>query len=345
MSSVTPTTFPTECSTRTPTGTSIESTAILAPPFDLCLGGDTDVSSHCVRILGDSRGRADLVLDRPARHNAFNAAVIRALLEGLRRLRDWPGLRVLVLRSTGRHFSSGADLDWMREQGQSSHADNLRDAAELARLMQELDQFPAPVIARVQGSAFGGALGLIACCDVAIGTPASQFCLSEVKLGLAPAVISPYVNRAIGPRALRRFALTAELMSADTALHLGLLHHLTDEEQLDTAVETQVGALLRNGPLAMAATKCLLRTVDQHPLDEALRERTTRTIADLRVSAEGQEGLAAFLQKRKPAWQQPNPPQPTKPAGLQEKPQPQESAGQQEKTQRQESSPTQGAPT
>jgi methylglutaconyl-CoA hydratase len=257
-----------------------------------------------VRITLDRNGRADLVINRPDKHNAFNESVISSLLCGLQRLKYHPRIRVLVLRSEGQHFSAGADLNWMRKLGQSSHAENLHDAGELARLMIQLDEFHCPVIARVQGIAFGGAVGLIACCDIAIGTPSSRFSLSEVRLGLAPAVISPYVNRAIGPRAMRRYTLTAEVFDAAAALQLGLLHRIVALESLDAAISEQVKGLLLNSPAAMRRAKFLLQSIDQQPISKELTELTIQTIADLRVSEDGQEGLSAFLEKRAPAWQE-----------------------------------------
>lgn len=256
-----------------------------------------------VRIEIRASGRVDLILNRPDKHNAFNASVIADLLAELTQLAGDDRVKLLVLRSEGRHFSAGADLEWMRAQGQASHADNLKDASELARLMESVDRFPCPVICRIQGSAFGGALGLIACCDIAIASQDSRFCLSEVKLGLAPAVISPYVNRAIGARWMRRYTLTADLFGANDALAMGLVHQVVETEALDTAVTTQVERLLLNGPQAMRTAKHLLAAIDQRPITPELTQLTTQTIADLRVSAEGQEGLTAFLNKRKPAWQ------------------------------------------
>lgn len=256
-----------------------------------------------VRIELSASGRADLILNRPDKHNAFNAAIIDDLLEGLARLASDAHVKVLVLRSEGRHFSAGADLEWMREQGLATHADNLKDAGKLARLMESVDRFPCPVICQIQGSAFGGALGLIACSDIAVASQDSRFCLSEVKLGLAPAVISPYVNRAIGARWMRRYTLTADIFGATEALAMGLLHQVVDSGELDSAVNAQVKRLLLNGPQAMRAAKHLLAAIDQRPITPELTQLTTRAIADLRVSAEGQEGLTAFLNKRKPAWQ------------------------------------------
>lgn len=266
-----------------------------------------------VLIEYHGNGRVDLVIHRPERHNAFHAGVILRLREALDELASRPDLRVLVLRSSGAHFSAGADLQWMRDQASASETENLDDAMQLARLMQCLDLFPTPVIARVQGNAFGGALGLIACADLAIGSEDSLFCLSEVKLGLVPAVISPYVQRAIGTRQMRRYALTAERLDATTAQAIGLLHTVVPASALDEAVAAQVETLCRNAPLAVREAKALLRRVNDGFPDEALIRETAGCIARLRVGSEGQEGLAAFLNRRTPQWQTDTPDETTTP--------------------------------
>lgn len=252
----------------------------------------------------DARGVAQLVLNRPEVHNAFDDNMIQELIQALDLFAANPQVRVLLLRSSGKNFSAGADLGWMRSMADKNYAENLQDAGELARLMQKLDNFPAPTLAIVQGAAFGGAVGLVACCDIAIASDKASFCLSEVKIGLIPAVISPYVVRAIGERASRRYFLTAERFFAAEALHLGLLHQLVSEDELHGVSDAMVQTLLANSPAAVKAAKDLIFTVANQPTTQALIDETSRRIAQIRVSGEGQEGLSAFLQKRTPAWQQ-----------------------------------------
>lgn len=251
----------------------------------------------------DQRGVAQLVLNRPEVHNAFDDTMIQELIQALDLFAANPAVRVLLLRSSGKNFSAGADLAWMRSMADKNYAENLLDAGELAKLMQKLDNFPAPTIALVQGAAFGGAVGLVACCDIAIASDKASFCLSEVKIGLIPAVISPYVVRAIGERASRRYFLTAERFFAAEALHLGLLHQVVSDDELHGVSDAMVQTLLGNSPAAVKAAKNLIFTVANQPTTQTLIDETSRRIAAIRVSGEGQEGLSAFLQKRTPAWQ------------------------------------------
>jgi methylglutaconyl-CoA hydratase len=190
----------------------------------------------------------------------------------------------------------------MRRMADYSRQENLDDALALAELMRTLDSLPKPVLARVQGAAFGGGVGLIACCDLAVAASGATFSLSEVKLGLIPAVISPYVVAAIGARQARRYFLTAERFDAITAKQLGLVHEVVDPDALDQTLETLVAALLNNGPLAMDAAKSLIRRVSAGPVDADMIRDTAERIADIRATAEGREGVAAFLDKRKPVW-------------------------------------------
>ncbi|MEH6824988.1 MAG: enoyl-CoA hydratase/isomerase family protein [Motiliproteus sp.] len=251
----------------------------------------------------DSRGIATLTLNRPEVHNAFDDNVINSLIQHLEAIAEDPAVRVLVLRSEGKNFSAGADLNWMRRMATNSYQENLVDACSLGRLMQCLNDLPKPTIALVQGAAYGGAVGLAACCDLVVATQASQFCLSEVRIGLVPAVISPYVVRAIGERQSRRYFLTAEAFSATQAQAWGLVHELVETvEQLDTAKDTLVTKLLNNSPCALKAAKELIYAVSSKPISADVIEDTASRIADIRVSTEGQEGLSAFLEKRKPNW-------------------------------------------
>lgn len=255
-----------------------------------------------ITTLLNTAGVAELVLNRAEVHNAFDDGMIVELIDALKTLAANPAVRVLLLKSKGKNFSAGADLNWMRSMAEKNYQQNLEDAGQLAELMRKLDTFPAPTIALVQGAAFGGALGLVSCCDIAIAEQGASFCLSEVKIGLIPAVISPYVMRAIGERASRRYFLTAERFDAATALNLGLVHQLVDAGGLEAAAEHFVSILLNNSPAALRCAKELMAAVHNQPINQQLIDSTSARIAAIRVSAEGQEGLTAFLQKRTPAW-------------------------------------------
>ncbi|WP_404419422.1 enoyl-CoA hydratase-related protein [Marinospirillum sp.] len=251
----------------------------------------------------DKRGVAYLTLNKPEVHNAFDDALISDLLGKLAEVRE-AGARALVLGSRGKSFSAGADLGWMQRMAAYSEEENRQDAQELARLMHELDTLPCPSVCRVQGATFGGAVGLAACCDIVVASEKARFCLSEVKIGLSPAVISPYVVRAIGERAMRRYALTAEVITVQNANQLGLVNEITTDDALDGQVEYFVETLLANSPQAVARTKQLIDYVADRPADETTQDYTTRLIAEIRVSDEGQEGLSAFFEKRAPGWQE-----------------------------------------
>ncbi|MDO6706011.1 enoyl-CoA hydratase-related protein [Photobacterium sp. 1_MG-2023] len=248
------------------------------------------------------RGIAHLTLNRPEKSNAFDDLLIAALRHYLQQLAKHSDVRVLVLSAAGKHFSAGADLNWMKAMAQKSRHDNLNDAQALASLMYELDTFPHPSIAMVQGAAFGGALGLISCCDIALGADSARFKLSEVKLGLIPATIGPYVCRAMGQRQARRLMLTAETFDAATALQLGVLHHACPADQLETELQQTIEVLLANSPAALSQVKQLCQMCAQSAIDEKLIRLTSEMIADIRVSAQGQEGLSAFFEKRRPDW-------------------------------------------
>jgi methylglutaconyl-CoA hydratase len=250
----------------------------------------------------DSRGVARVTLARPEKHNAFDAETITGLTDAFSALAASPTVRVVILDAEGPSFSAGADLDWMREQANYDDARNLADARKLAKLMRVLNALPKPTIARVQGPAYGGGVGLVACCDIALATGHAVFSLTEVKLGLIPSVISPYVIAAIGPRAARRLFLTAERFDAAEARRLGLVHEVVPAIDLDKRIEEILTFLLGNGPEAMAAAKDLVFAIADRPVDDALVEETARRIAQRRASAEGKEGIEAFLAKRKPSW-------------------------------------------
>ena len=243
-----------------------------------------------------------LRLERPSLHNAFDATLIATLTQALEEAGADASVRMVVLEGSGASFSAGADLNWMRGMASASEAENHVDALALARLMRTLDELPKPTIARVHGAAFGGGVGLVACCDIAIGVPEAKFGLTESKLGLLPAVISPYVITAIGARQARRWFATAEIFDAATALQIGLLHQVVPAGQLDAAVQRQIELLLKAGPVATATAKSLVRQVEASSDRDALDTGNAELIARLRVSAEGQEGLSAFLDKRPPNW-------------------------------------------
>ncbi len=250
----------------------------------------------------DARGVARLTLNRPEVHNAFNDALIAEMTKALHALNADPAVRVVLLASGGKSFSAGADLNWMRAMAGYGQAENLRDAEALGQLMHRLDSLEKPTIALVQGAAFGGGVGLVACCDIAIAATRATFCLSEVKLGLIPAVISPYVVGAMGARAARRYFLTAERFSAEEAMRLGLIHQVVEEEELDAAADRIIGDILTAGPQAVQESKALIAAVANRPVDHAIRQDTAERIARIRASAEGQEGLSAFLEKRPASW-------------------------------------------
>ena len=250
----------------------------------------------------DARGVATLTLNRPEKHNAFDDRMITDLLQALDNIDQDKSVRVLVLRAAGKSFCAGADLDWMRRMADYDFAQNLADARRLAQLMYRLNRLHKPVIARVQGASYGGGVGLIACCDIAIASDNAIFSLSEVRLGLIPSVISPYLIAAIGARAARRYFLSGDRFDAARALQLGLVHEVVEPESLDASLEQCIDALLNSGPSAQAAAKELIEQVQGRAIDESLIEETARRIAEVRASDEAREGLSAFLEKRKPDW-------------------------------------------
>ncbi len=250
----------------------------------------------------DQRGTARITLTREEVHNAFNEALIAELTAALNGISQDPRVRVVVLAAQGRSFSAGADLNWMKAMAGYTRAENVEDARRLARLMRTLNNLPQPTVALVQGPAFGGGVGLVACCDIVVAAEGAKFCLSEVKLGLIPAVISPYVVATIGEAAARRYFLTAEAFSAWEAQRLGLVHEVVDQAALEARGRQIVDALMAGGPVAQGAAKELIFAVSGTSVDESLIEETAKRIAELRASDEGREGIAAFLEKRKPNW-------------------------------------------
>ena len=250
----------------------------------------------------DERGVARLTLDRPEVHNAFNDALIAELTAALEALGADPGVRAVVLAAEGKSFSAGADLGWMQRMAGYGREENLADARALAKLMATLNELPKPTLALVQGPAFGGGVGLVACCDIALAADSASFSLSEVKLGLIPAVISPYVVAKIGESAARRYFLTGERFSAEQALSLGLLHEVVAPEALAAAGERLLAALFAGGPQSQSAAKALIRDVVARPIEPPLIEETAGRIAEVRAGADARDGIAAFLEKRKPSW-------------------------------------------
>jgi methylglutaconyl-CoA hydratase len=249
------------------------------------------------------QGVGIITLNRPDRHNAFDGQLIGELIQSLAGMTSDDAVRVVVLSSTGKSFCAGADLGWMHTAAKWTSAENEADARVLAEMLHRLSTLPKPTIARVQGPAYGGGVGLIAACDIAVTTFDARFALSEVKLGLIPATIAPHVIAAIGERHARRYMLTAERFSAAEAYRLGLVHEMVpDQAALDLAIGQIVGALLENGPDALAECKELIRAVVHHSIDTAVLADTARRIARVRAGQEGREGVAAFLEGRKPNW-------------------------------------------
>ena len=255
-----------------------------------------------IQILRPSAHVAEVWLDRPELRNAFNSEVIAALDAAFRDLGADPQLRAIVLGGRGKVFCAGADLNWMRAMADYSWAQNKADASALADMLWSIDQCPVPVVGRVQGDCYAGGMGLAACCDVLVAAEGVQFCLSEARLGLLPATIGPYVVRALGVQASRRYFITAERFSAARAHALGFVHELVAPEALDATVADIVATLVANGPAAVKACKRLVQDVAGREIDAALRDDTAHRIADIRASAEGREGVASFLQKREPSW-------------------------------------------
>lgn len=261
-------------------------------------------ASALLRISRDERGVAVVSMNRPERHNALSAPLVAALSGALDQLAADSQVRVVVLTGEGQTFCAGADIGEMRAAANAPTEDNEREAAGLAALLGKLDRLPKPTLARIQGNAFGGALGLVAACDIAVASELAVFALSEVRLGIIPAMISPYVLRAIGPRHARRFCLTAERFRAVTAERIGLVHQVATAERLDATVAEIVADLLLGAPGAQAETKRLLRHVAARSEndDARLATETAAWIARLRAAPEGREGLSAFLEKRPAGW-------------------------------------------
>jgi methylglutaconyl-CoA hydratase len=243
-----------------------------------------------------------VTLNRPEVHNAFNEVLIAELTDAARHLGDDARVRVVVLTGSGTSFCAGADLNWMKKMAAYSHEENVADAAALAEMLRALNDVPKPTLARVHGPAFGGGVGLVACCDIAIAAAEATFALTESKLGLVPATISPYVVEAIGARHARRYFLTAERFEAAEAYRIGLVHDIVPISQLDDRINEMLGPLLLAGPNAQRECKALIRAVAHRPVTDKVIADTVQRIASVRASPEGKEGVAAFLGKRSAGW-------------------------------------------
>ncbi len=245
---------------------------------------------------------AEVWLNRPEVRNAFNDGVIAALTEAFARLNQDADLRVVVLAGHGKAFCAGADLNWMRAMADYSWDENRADAGKLAEMLWTLDQCPVPIVGRIHGDCYAGGMGLASVCDVLVASDNVTFCLSEARLGLLPATIAPYVVRAMGEQAARRWFTTAERFSAAQGQAMGFVHERCTPDEIDARVAALVATLVANGPAAVRACKQLVRDVAGRPIDAALRDETARRIADIRASAEGREGVSSFLGKRQPSW-------------------------------------------
>lgn len=248
------------------------------------------------------RGIRVITMNRPEVHNAFDARQIQRLTTALEAAAEDETVRVVVLAGNGKSFSAGGDIDYMRQMGENSYNENLDDAGRLAALMKTLNHLPKPTIARVQGAAMGGGVGLVCCCDYAIGSKQAKIALSEVKLGMIPATISPYVAATIGEKACRRMFMSGQAVDAEEALRLGFLSHIVAEDELDTAIASLSSDLADNGPVAVKLAKKLAFDVSNRPTTDTMIADTVKSIADIRDSGEGREGLTAFLEKRAPSW-------------------------------------------
>ncbi len=256
-----------------------------------------------VRVERDGH-LASVVLNRPERNNAFDEELIAGLTGAFEDLAKTKDVSIVVVKGEGKSFCAGADINWMKKAATYSREENIRDAQPLARMLAALDRMPQTTIARIQGPVYGGGVGLVAACDIAVATDEATFCLSEVRLGLVPAVISPYVLRAIGERTARRYFQTAEVFDAAQALRIGLIHETVASTAIDERISGLVKQLKTGAPGARAAAKQLVAAVAGRRIDEAVILETAQLIADMRAKPEAREGLSAFLEKRKPSWSQ-----------------------------------------
>ncbi len=261
-----------------------------------------NTNNDTVLLEVDEQGIATVTLNNPEKHNAFDDGIIKQLTDIFNDISNRDDVSIMILASNGKSFSAGADLGWMKRMASYSYEDNLKDANALAKMLKTLNFMPQTTIAKIQGAAFGGAVGLASCCDIVIASTKASFCLSEVKLGLIPATISPYVVDAIGLKASRRYFQTAERFFSDKAQLLGLVDEVVAPELLADEVNSMVAKLLANGSQARRQAKKLSQDVAFQTIDDNLLKDTSERIAAIRVSTEGQEGLTAFFEKRTPNW-------------------------------------------
>jgi len=266
---------------------------------------DTTPTANLVRIDSTVSGAVTVTMDRPARRNAFNAGLIAALAEAFETLRGAEGVRVVFLRGEGGTFSAGADLEWMRQAVERTEGDNREDAYAMAKMLKALWDLPMLTVALVEGGAFGGGAGVVAACDLAVAAADAKFSFSEVKLGLIPATVSPYVVAAVGPRTARGMFATGRVFDAEHALRIGLVSEIAAGAAGLAAVQARISAeMAACAPGAVADAKQLVADVAGQPIDHGLMEETAKRIAAARVGEEGQEGVRAFLERRKPVWAQ-----------------------------------------
>ena len=266
------------------------------------LGLNNNVSHESVQEFLSPDGVLYIVMNRPEVQNAFNSEQIVLLTEALENVESNPEVKAVVLCGEGKNFCAGGDINYMRRMGQNSFQENKEDALQLAHLMHTLNEFPKPTIARVNGAAYGGGVGLLCCCDMAFGTEETKICLSEVKIGMVPATIGPYVINAIGLRNAHRFMLTAEVMQGQEAVNYNFLNDIFPTKEFNEKVDAIALKITTNAPNALEVTKSLLLNLAQQPIDESVIDYTADVIASVRESNEGKEGLTSFIEKRKPNW-------------------------------------------
>lgn len=262
----------------------------------------TATTTYATLLLERTGHTATVTLNRPDVRNAFNENTIAEITRAFRELGADDTVRAIVLAANGPAFCAGADLNWMKKMADYSHAENLGDALQLAAMLRTIYACPQPVVAQVQGDCYAGGMGLVAACDIVVAVENAHFCLSEVKLGLTPATISPYVVKAMGEQAARRYFLTAERFTAHEAQRIGFAHEVVAAGALDEKVADIVQALVSNSPAAVRQAKALVRDVAGRVVDDALIDDTAQRIAQVRASEQGKEGVRSFLEKRKPAW-------------------------------------------
>lgn len=260
------------------------------------------MTSESVAITSPMAGVAMISLNRPEKRNAMNAHLIQALIQILKKVAQDPHTRVVILKGEGEHFCAGADIGWMQQIAQNTHKENVEDATQLALLLYELYIFPKPTIVLSHGATMGGGLGLVACCDIALAADNAYFCFSEVKIGLTPSVISPYIINAIGEKAARYYFLTAQKFSAEEAMRIGLIHHVEHPDELMAKAFALAEILLNNSPFALSEAKKLIAEVAPEKITAKLIDYTSEHLAMMRSKPDAKEGLQAFLEKRTPQW-------------------------------------------